>query len=143
MPGAAAATKTASYGALARQPWDALHADHVVHQIRQQGCLVSGAGPDLKHPLPSAQAERLEVAGLGRWLRNGLPVANWEGGVLVRLALQGSGDKQMPRGLAERPKHREIAHALGAQFFDQARAVAAVAIAYSPSRHAPTASSSP
>jgi hypothetical protein len=70
------------------------------HQSCHEGCRPAGSGADIQNPHAGAKAQSVQGLGNQRWLRNGLPSANGQGGILI-----GQGpiiDKNMSRDVANR-----------------------------------------
>src|SRR5215510_5138705 len=76
-------------------------------------------------PLPTLQAQRLEIPGLREWLGDGLARPDRQRAVLVRPVPYRSGNEEMARRLGEGAQHGEVFDPLLAQLLHETGAVAA------------------
>ena len=83
---------------------------------------------------PAGQRQGLEIPRMNGGLRDGLPAADRERGVLVRAVANPRGDEEVTRGEIERAEHSEIGDSLLSQQLDEPSPRSAVLRRYR-SRH--------
>src|SRR5690606_12346062 len=103
------------------QRLDSLDREHPLHQLRQYGGLVTGAGADFQHLVQRARGQQqLTHARDHEWLRDGLVMANGQRGIFIGTMRQRPIDEQVTRRATDDFQHMRVRQPLLVETLNQA-----------------------